>query len=794
VKIAIVAPSPVPFGAGGAEKLWWGLADNINKHTNHQCELIKIPIKENDFWSLIEAYQAFYMLDLSHFDMVISGKYPGWMVQHHNHHIYMLHCLRGFYDCFHFMGLPAQYSTSDDSLNDFLNKVRASSIEPTEVFQFLDSLKNVDSIPSDLFVFPGAFARELIHYFDAWALKNAQRFSAISQTVANRKEYFPANVDIDVIYPPSTLIGLNNKKQEYFFTASRLDDAKRIKIIVEAYLKTTTDIPLKIAGAGPLAEELTRLASSDSRIEFVGYVSDSELVEYYANAYAIVFIPYDEDYGLITIEAMKSEKPVITFSDAGGVTEFVEHGVTGLCSEPDIDLLASNIDKLANDKLLCKTMGQAACKRVVDINWSKTIDRLLQQSELSSANQLDSVKNLTDEKVLRKITVVSTYCFYPPQGGGQNRVFYLYKEMAKHMKVDIVCLAHESAVYESCEVAPNLFQIKVPKSHEHAVKEWRVEEKAGIPVTDIAMISLCNETVDFKQTIKNSLKDSQFLICNQPYLYPMVKEFSTIPIIHDTQNVELVLKKQMLKDTPYNRQLLNALGAAEAQACNESVLTTVCSLDDAQCFSQMYGYENKNTVVVANGVDLSSVEYIPQKQRKALRTKIGIKSQKLAIFIGSWHQPNIEAVDEIIKLAEQLPDFSFLVIGSVGGYYKGQQTPHNIAFAGLVSDEEKQLFLSTADVALNPMLTGSGTNLKMLDYMLAGVPVVSTEVGARGLNIPEGLVVISETEHFKQAMECATVMIDTQAASSYVKETFNWQKIASAYLNALNKVYLDGLV
>ena len=61
MKIAIVAPSPVPFGVGVAEKLWWGMLEFINKHTTHQCELIKTPAKEHNFWELIDSYYAFYM-------------------------------------------------------------------------------------------------------------------------------------------------------------------------------------------------------------------------------------------------------------------------------------------------------------------------------------------------------------------------------------------------------------------------------------------------------------------------------------------------------------------------------------------------------------------------------------------------------------------------------------------------------------------------------------------------------------------------------------------------------------
>ena len=100
MKIAIVAPCPVPFIVGGAEKLWWGLARYLNENTDHQADIIKLPAPENNFWSLIDSYQRFSLLRLDGFDLVISGKYPAWMIQHPRHICYMLHRLRGLYDAY----------------------------------------------------------------------------------------------------------------------------------------------------------------------------------------------------------------------------------------------------------------------------------------------------------------------------------------------------------------------------------------------------------------------------------------------------------------------------------------------------------------------------------------------------------------------------------------------------------------------------------------------------------------------------------------------------------------------
>ncbi len=157
--------------------------------------------------------------------------------------------------------------------------------------------------------------------------------------------------------------------------------------------------------------------------------------------------------------------------------------------------------------------------------------------------------------------------------------------------------------------------------------------------------------------------------------------------------------------------------------------------------------------------------------------------------MGSWHQPNIDAVEEIFKMAMKLPHYHFIVIGGAGSYFLHHEipTPENIGFTGLVSDKEKEIYLSIADIAINPMLTGSGTNLKMLDYMANGIPVVSTKVGARGLGIPVGYIAICDVGDF-----CEYIMhidryvdVDVEKSREYVERNFSWSTIGKNFREVL---------
>jgi len=517
MKIAIVAPSPVPFGIGGAEKLWSGLFNEINENSSHQCELIKVPTKEHSFWDLLDSYKKFYNLDLSHFDMVISGKYPAWMVKHKNHHIYMLHTLRGLYDTYPFKEFDVK--SEDKRVKEVLKFMEKGGESLDEFFSLLFSLRG--SLDSSLSAFPGPFIRKIVHFLDKSAMKDIKSFSAISKTVADRKEYYPKNRKVSVNYPPSSLKGFKNLSYEYFFTASRLDSPKRIKDIIRAYKKTDTSIPLKIAGEGPQKEALIKEAEGDERIEFLGFISDRELVELYARSYAVIFTPFYEDYGLITIEAMMSEKPVITYEDSGGVTEFVEDKVSGLVAKAgDIDDLASKISILAKDLELTKKLGKNAKERVKNITWKRCVEKLLHPDR-------------------KKIIVLSTYPVYPPRGGGQNRIFYLYKEIAKEFEVEIISLTENEESYK--EIASNLFERRVKKGEAFKNEEMKMERYAGVPVSDVAVMEHFDKIPLLKEVFLNSAKEASFSVASHPYFYPFLKKYSPAPIVHESHNFDIIL-------------------------------------------------------------------------------------------------------------------------------------------------------------------------------------------------------------------------------------------------------------
>src|SRR4051812_18478552 len=349
--VAIVAPCPIPYMIGGAENLWRSLQDHINEHTPHQAEQIKLPSREHEFFDLVDSYRRFAELDLTGFDVVVSGKYPAWMVAHPHHVCYMLHPLRGLYDTYGFFGLPdtvADGPAPVRELQAFMAEHAGERSALPELFERVGSLRRAAGVDPALFAFPGPLIREIVHFLDGVALapEAIQRYGAISAVVRDRPGYFPDGAEVLVAHPPGRVPPARPRRGRYLFSAGRLDGAKRIDLLIAAMAHAGRDVELRIAGTGPDESRLHELAAGDPRIRLLGRVPDAELAELYARCRAVAFIPYDEDFGLVALEAMALGKPVITCTDSGGPRELVDDGVSGVVADPEPEALGRAIRRL----------------------------------------------------------------------------------------------------------------------------------------------------------------------------------------------------------------------------------------------------------------------------------------------------------------------------------------------------------------------------------------------------------------------------------------------------------------
>ena len=787
MQIAVVAPSPAPFTIGGAENFWWGLTQAINQHTPHQADLIKLPYRERDCWELVSSYRCFHRLDLDHFDLIISSKYPAWMVFHPKHVCYMQHKLRGLYDTYHLTGLPLSPRISSAPLEDLYRFMKIHQGDPHCLEDFFERFEKLRSVMNDggkELAFPGPFMRYAIHFLDGIALAPSKvcKYAAISNNVAHRKDYFPNGVDIEVIHHPSNLPEFKSGQYLYFLTIARLDNAKRVDLLIKAMRYVRSNVELFVAGAGPQADELRMLAEHDKRVHFLGFINDSELVELYANALAVLYVPYDEDYGLITIEAMMSAKPVITCIDSGGPNEFILDGQNGFAVPPEPEAIAEKMDYLAQDKELCRTLGVKGKESVRHITWERTVNKLLTFDEKVADSTPKPLPRFRKEKMV----VVNTFSVYPPQSGGQNRVFHLYRHLTDLFEIELISLANFDRNAEEQLLVPGLKEIRVPKSEEQAYEEYmQYESMVSVPVSDVAFPFLYKLTPDFISAVAQSCRSADVVVSSHPYVWPVIRETYEGPIWYDAHNVEVELKKGILPDNPVGQKLLKMTRQVEEACCREGKIILTCSMEDKLRLGEIYQADLTKIIVVPNGVDLDSVSFSKLEEREATKRRMGLEGLFIALFIGSWHGPNLEALQHILKTAKRMPEVIFLIIGSACHKLKLNQYPKNVYPLGVVEDSFKDVCLSFVDVALNPITSGSGTNLKILDYMAAGVPVISTKFGIRGYDLvsSEHLILAHEDKledaiRFLQHQTREDTVAMVERARQKVWTDFGWEMIA----------------
>ncbi len=777
MKIAIVAPSPVPYTVGGAEKLWWGLLNAINRQTRHQVDLIKLPSPESRFRDLMASYKRFSELKLDHFDQVISTKYPAWMVLHHNHHCYLQHKLRGLYDTYHFckqpLAIPTKLPAELNGLRSLLGSGSDRSLLP-DFWSELDKVcalagQNVDL--AQALAFPGPLTRALVHFLDNIALHPSciRRFSAISQNVATREGYFPKGCSVQVVHHPSDVEAYRNTGYDYVFTLSRLDGPKRIRLLLEAFMATDTDRELRIAGTGPEEENLKALAQGDARIRFLGRITDDEVLRQYAGALFVPFIPYDEDYGLITIEAMKSGKAVLTTTDAGGVNEFVENGVSGLSVAPDVNALAQAMQSLLDDVAATRQMGENAQRKVAHISWQNTLSKLVPESSSSLGSPVNSsVSGQCNESTAEPISdrrpavvarpaivVTANFPVWPPAGGGQSRIYYLYQALARYADITLVTQAADAEATLDQLIAPGLREVRIAKSRAQQANEKRLARLLNASVDDIAAIQGVGQTPLYAEALKQASERADLVIASHPYLFRAIERVYAGELWYEAHNVEYDMKRAVLDQANPNglsvkqQGYLQQVKQIESDCIDAASTVVACSDEDLQRLVALYKLPEKAQMVVPNGVCLATTHYADAVQRRRIRRRMATQNRFQALFMGSWHGPNMESMEQIVRYAQQCIDVDFLIIGSVCQHSVCQNVPANIYPLGVVSDEEKAVLLNSVDLAINPMFSGSGTNLKMLDYAASGTPILTTEFGNRGLTFKPGEdVIVAEPAEF----------------------------------------------
>jgi glycosyltransferase involved in cell wall biosynthesis len=251
-------------------------------------------------------------------------------------------------------------------------------------------------------------------------------------------------------------------------------------------------------------------------------------------------------------------------------------------------------------------------------------------------------------------------------------------------------------------------------------------------------------------------------------------------VVLDAHNIEWRIWQDHQGQPGWAGKAARALYDVERRAMRRANLVFTCSDLDRDIAIDDFGCDPEKVVVAPNGVDCASFARIAAVRECARLTRRDADNVPRALFVGSNWGPNIEAARAVLDLASRLPEIHFDIVGSVGDALRGP-FPDNVTVTGSVTELDR--YFITADIALNPMTGGSGSNVKMFEYLAAGLPIVATPFGARGVEDKTRLaIVIAEIDKFPTVIRRLVAAPDleerSRSARQLAQEQYDWGAIA----------------
>jgi len=332
---------------------------------------------------------------------------------------------------------------------------------------------------------------------------------------------------------------------------------------------------------------------------------------------------------------------------------------------------------------------------------------------------------------MKKIVFISGIQIFPPQSGGQLRSANFCRSLAQ--------LGHQVEVYSFTgrKIEYKKFRKSCENKIDNNITEYvnrniffgiiqHLFYQLSLPPFWLTILTRFYQP----KILKNKINQSDSIVLDFPYLYPINKTTEK-PIRLNTHNAEFELFQKSPKISRLTKKI-------ELKSFQKMDHIFFCSLHDQQAFLENHKELEFKSSILSNGIDISLFNHKNQKDNE-IRENLKInKDQKVFLFTGSYYYPNIDALNFLQNWStlnsEKLIQLKIviIVVGTVG------QKPIDSSFLKIIGKVDDILpFFRASDYGINPVSLGSGSNVKMVEYIAARLPVLTTPFGARGLSLKD---------------------------------------------------------
>ncbi len=280
---------------------------------------------------------------------------------------------------------------------------------------------------------------------------------------------------------------------------------------------------------------------------------------------------------------------------------------------------------------------------------------------------------------------------------------------------------------------------------------------------------------------------------------------NNIPVVYGAHNFESeFIRETFAHNQNYSRIerifFTAYINFMEKMVCrNVADFITSVSKSDARKFIDQYKLAEEKVRVVSSGSNIVDISRY-RSDREKIKKRLGLDKYRIIIFFHGFYSylPNRDAIDSIQGFIA--PEFvgNNDILFLVGGNGVPEFSNSNVKSIGFI--ENLYEVLGVVDLAIVPLRYGAGTKLKFLDYLSAGIPVVSTKKGSEGIDITNYEHAIVTDDLDDDFIEAIRYLIENRNerrimginAHKLAREKYDWLKIGEKleffYKEILGKV------
>jgi polysaccharide biosynthesis protein PslH len=396
-----------------------------------------------------------------------------------------------------------------------------------------------------------------------------------------------------------------------------------------------------------------------------------------------------------------------------------------------------------------------------------------------------------------KILAVYPYVPFPLDRGAYHRAFHLLKGLCREHEVDLIALAENGVGKEHAGVFGEFCRSVRVVPFEHPQWQKLIPDRLRNPLpSTIEHWNIPQLDLAIEDALAKDKYDAAHVF-DMVMARPFLEKFRDVPLVVDRTRVDLQyqLMEQKRMKFSFKTQILNTenmtkMWRYERAFARHGALQIVCGPDD-ETFLRRYVTRRQPIEVIPNGVDL---EYF--KPNAAFGAK---EPQPTILFCGAMdYNPNVDGLRwyfaEMHKqIAAAMPGLQMWVVGKDPvAEVKAYGKLPNVTVTGGVPDVRP--YYQKAWLQVVPIRIGGGTRLKIVESLAMGTPVVSTTMGAQGLDLQHGhdaLLADTEFDFIDETLRC---LRDTELRQKLVREgqqtvaeRLSWEGLGAR----LRKIYAD---